>query len=225
MKALLIEDRKERQKLFIEKFSINLEDYKDILTNGVDKKYQKIYESIKNENYEILKEFDVIISHKSAFEDDNSKIIYRLKKFSKENNKKLVFFSGGIDGIYYDKENEFEYMELNSMLFYSKNLELFLNEFKENRVNILILAYGKKWKLNIFIEVLDKIAKYIEELEKERGLFDSFYKNTDLEKVEDLGFRINFDNRVITKLEIIEIKNKLSNYIEEMVKYENYNSQ
>ena len=223
MKALLIEDRKERQKLFIEKFSINLEDYKDILTNGVDEKYQEIYESIKNENYEILKEFDVIISHKSAFGDDNSRIIYRLEKFSKENNKKLVFFSGGIDAVYYDKEDEFEYMELNSMLFYGENLELFLNEFKENRVNILILAYGKKWKLNIFIEVLDKMAKYIEELNKEKVLFKTFYRETDLEKIENLGFEISFSKKGITKSEMIEIKNNLSNYIEEIIRYENYN--
>ena len=227
MKALLIEDRKERQKLFMEKFNINLEEYKDVLFNSIDEKYQKIYEDLRNENYEDLKNFDVIISHKSAFEGENSKIIHRLEKFSKENNKKLVFFSGGIDGIYYDKENEFEYMELNSMIFYSKNLELFLNELKEDKDNILILAYGKKWKLNILIEFLDTMTKYIMDLDENLFPFPYEYFKEDLEliKLKEFGFKIKFNKEEITKPEMIEIKNNLSNYIEEIIKYENYNSQ
>jgi hypothetical protein len=224
MKALLIEDRKERQELFLKEFNLNFENYKNVLLNAIDDKYKEILNFLKNEEYDFLDEFDVIISHKSAFDDLNAQIIYRLENYAKDIGKKLVFFSGGIDSIYYYKENDFEHLELNSMLFYSRNLIYFLDELKDDKLNILILAYGKKWKLNIYIEILDKIAKYIQEMTKDKTLFKIFYKKTNLENLINLGFKINFDKREITKQEMIEIKNKLAYHIEEMLKYENYNT-
>ena len=224
MKAILIEDRKERQNLFIKEFKFDLNGYEDVLYNATDKKYEKIYEELKKENYHFLNDYDVIISHKSAFEGDNSSIIFRLENFAKNNNKKLIFFSGGIDTVYYYKENEFEHLELNSMIFYSKNLKMFLDELKNNKLHILILAYGKKWKVNIFIEVLDKLAYFIEIKNKDKFLFRNFSKRIELEKLKEFGFDFSFDKKEITKNEMIELKYKLAEYIEEMVKYESYNS-
>ena len=225
MKVILIEDRKERQNRFIETFNFDFKQYQGILFNATDSKYIKINEALKNEDYKVLEDFDIIISHKSAFEEANVQIIHRLENYAKTNNKKLVFFSGGIDSVYYYKEDEFEYMELNSTNFYSNNLKTFLEKLKRNlNPSILVLAYGNKWKLNIFIDILDKIAKYIQDIKKDKTLFKIFYKKNNLEKLEDLGFEINFKNREITKKEMIEIKNKLANYIEEIIRYENYNS-
>jgi len=224
MKAILIEDRKERQNLFMKEYKFDLNEYEDVLYNAIDKKYEKIYEELKKENYHFLNDYDVIISHKSAFEGDNSSIIFRLENFAKNNNKKLIFFSGGIDTVYYYKENEFEHLELNSMVFYSKNLKMFLDELKNNKLHILILAYGKKWKLNIFIEVLDNMAKYIQSFEDDEIPFEFFEEDLGLNILKRLGFKKSFEKGVITKNEMIEFKNKLSEYIEEMVKYESYNS-
>jgi hypothetical protein len=42
MKALLIEDRKERQELFLKEFNLNFENYKNVLLNAIDDKYKEI---------------------------------------------------------------------------------------------------------------------------------------------------------------------------------------
>jgi len=217
MKVILIEDRNERQKLFIEKFNFDLEKYNDILFNAVNDKYQEVYENIKMNNFDFLKKFDVIISHKSAFEDDNSKIIFRLEQFAKTYNKKLVFFSGNIDTTSYYKKDEFEYLEINSTILYSNNLKIFLDFLKEDKLYILSLAYGKKWKLNIFIEFVDKISKYIQDLDEDFIPFEFFEDDLELYKLKELGFEIKFENEEISKKDIIEIKNNLVDYIEKLV--------
>ena len=225
MKAILIDDRIERQNSFIKEFNFSLEDYKDVLDNFVDNKYKEIEKNFENNNYSILKDFDIIMCHENAFDNINkSEVIYKIREFAKDNNKKLVFFSGGINISFYKKEYEYEMLKLNDKTLYSNNLKIFLDELRNNKLNILILAYGKKWKLNFLIEYLDNMSKYIQEFEFDDIYFDEFEDDLELNKLKEFGFIVEFDKEEITKDEMLEIKNKLANYIEEMIRYENYNS-
>lgn len=225
MKAILIDDRIERQTSFIKEFNFSLEDYKDVLDNFVDNKYKEIEKNFENNNYSILKDFDIIMCHENAFDNINkSEVIYKIREFAKDNNKKLVFFSGGINISFYKKEYEYEMLKLNDKTLYSNNLKIFLDELRNNKLNILILAYGKKWKLNFLIEYLDNMSKYIQEFEFDDIYFDEFEDDLELNKLKEFGFIVEFDKEEITKDEMLEIKNKLANYIEEMIRYENYNS-
>ncbi len=127
-KILLIEDRVTRQEFFLEEMEINLEDYSNILDNMIDDDYEELKEQILHDSFNFEK-YDFIISHKSAFENDNALIISKLQNYAKESEKTLIFFSGGISVNYYNN-SEFEFLELNSKTFYSNNLKLFLDSVR-----------------------------------------------------------------------------------------------
>jgi hypothetical protein len=144
-KILLIEDRAKRQERFMDDTGIDLSKYSDILDNETDKNY---YELILNEGIN-LSQYDIIISHKSI--GGNSKVIDKLKEHCKKTNTPLILFSGGISANYYNDDDNFIEMEINSKTFYSQNLEIFLKAVKSENENILMLAYGKRWELNILL--------------------------------------------------------------------------
>ena len=144
-KILLIEDRAKRQEHFIDDTGVDLSKYSDILDNETDKNY---YELILNEGIN-LSQYDIIISHKSI--GGNSKVIDKLKEHCKKTNTPLILFSGGIAANYYNDDDNFIEMEINSKTFYSQNLEIFLKAVKSENENILMLAYGKRWELNILL--------------------------------------------------------------------------
>ena len=139
-KILLIEDRLERQKLFMDDTKIDLTSYSDILDNITDNKYKILLEQLKNDTFN-FDAYETIISHKSAFHDDNRSILNKIKNHCKFGEKQLVLFSGGITANYYDNA-EYEFMELNSKIFYSNNLKLFLEDARKNKPNLLILSFG-----------------------------------------------------------------------------------
>jgi len=148
-KILLIEDRLERQIKFIEDTGIDLNKYSNIMDNqtSLDKN--------------LLKKYSTIITHRSAFGDSDDNVLDYLKKHCEETKTKLVFFSGGISSTYYSK-TKYEFLLLNSKSFYNKNLELFLEDVKASqKENLLLLAYGKKWKINILLNTLSKINLFI----------------------------------------------------------------
>jgi len=220
-KILLIEDRSARQKLFMEDTKIDLNKYSDILDNMIDDKYNTLYDALKTESF-IFENYEVIISHKSAYDNDNSAILHRLENYCKTNNKKLVLFSGGVDFVYHYKDADYEHLELNSKLFYSYNLELFFNDFKNGNFNILSLAYGKQWKLNIMLEVLEKINFYIEINNKSSFFYKRFALDVNIESLKNINVPIEFEynEKKISKDEIIKLKDKLLAYIQKGIKYE-----
>jgi hypothetical protein len=175
-KILLIEDRVERQNRFTLDTGILLDIYKDIL----DRKETLDKNSLDN-NY------SVIITHRSAFGESDENILDYLKKYCEEHQTKLVFFSGGISSTFYSKI-KYEFLLLNSKSFYSKNLELFLDNFQKNQEpNVLLLGYGKDWKINILLNTLEKINLFISNNEtKERVKFNKFKTETKIENIADM---------------------------------------
>ena len=140
-KILLIEDRSHRQKDFLRLSNINLNDYTDILDNKIDNKYEEFIKDIQNNSFD-LSIYDVIIAHQSIFINDFKLILGKLKNYCKDNHKKLVLFSGGNETSYIN--DEYEELGLSSEDFYNQNLKLFLENFKQNKINIRILSFGNK---------------------------------------------------------------------------------
>src|SRR5574344_2765961 len=185
LKIALIEDRVKRQKDVLENNNINFNSYLDLLDNFIEEKANNLLENIVNDSFDLL-EYEIIICHKSVeYDDKNSVIISNLKKYCKSHNKILVLFSGGISVNYYDN-SEFEYLELNSKTFYSKNLELFLEAVNSKNENILMLCYGENWKLNIVSNILEKI-----------NLFISKQTENEIEKFKDSLKKYITDNKML----------------------------
>ena len=179
-KILLVEDRPQRQQNFLEKQSIDLTQMHDRLVNCAEEVHQYLIEDIKNEDID-WNQYSTIIIHRSGFEQE---ILDKLKEFSQLNSLKLVFFSGAISSTFYMAQ-PYEFLQLNSKELYTKNLKLFL-ETNEN--NLLQLAYGEEWEVNILLNKLEKINKFIENDKLDKGIerINKFIKEQELNKDEDL---------------------------------------
>lgn len=216
---LLIEDRDFRQKEFEREFEISLDSYSDILDNKTQERYLSIYQELKDNNCN-LEKYTIIICHKSAFGEDNNKICSYLIEHCKKFSKPLIFFSGGINSNYYNRD-EYELIELNSKIFYSQNLKIFLDDIRENRVNILILSYGYRWKLNILLSILERIEVFIESHRDEEDIdFDEFSNGVKFNLIETLNYKfydMQIENNFVYPSEILKFKESLKKYIDEFV--------
>ncbi len=211
---LLIENRTERQQLFMEDREIDLDSYSDILDNMTGKRFNPLWKELKNDTFD-LDRYSVIISHKTAFEDDNIEILSKLENYCKSNDKPLILFSGGIDANYYNK-SEYETIEINSKVFYSNHLKLFLENIREGKRNLLILIYGDRWKLNILMNILEKINLFIENNTKEMIVFNRFVLDTAYVYLGDLNLDIYepiMEGNKISINEIQKIRLDIENHI------------
>lgn len=182
MKILLIEDRIGRQEQFT---NIDFKDY-NIIDNKIGVDYEEVKKELQNNNFELLKEYAVIITHRSAFGESGSKILDKLRYYCEENNKKLVLFSGGISATFYTKQ-PLEALSLNSKILYSDNLKLFLDNAKITKnSNLLILGYGKNWKLNPLLNTLENIKKFLIKNYGEEFDYDEFEDDVELEILENI---------------------------------------
>ena len=217
-KILLIEDRSDRQKQFENKTKIELELYDDILDNMINKKYTDTFDKLKSNSFD-FREYDVIISHKSAFEDRNVTILKNIETYCRDNKKIFILFSGGVDSNYYLEEDGYIYMELSSQKLYSQNIELFLEDFRDGNINPLILSYGIKWKVNILLNILEKINLILERDEKELVFYKKFKSNSDIELIEKIGidiYEVYLEGKKISKDEIIKLRDSILDNIKKM---------
>ena len=173
-KILLIEDRVERQEKFSEETGINLNEYSDFLDNLIE---------IDLLN---LDQYSTIIVHRSAFGNRQDNVLDQLKSYCADTKTNLVFFSGGITSTYYSK-TKYEFLLLNSKAFYSSNLKVFLELVKEEGYpNLLLLGYGRNWKINLMLNTLEKINLFITNNIKEKMVeFELFKTYTKIENIHD----------------------------------------
>ena len=213
-KILLIEDRVERQKKFTEDTGIDVKNYSDILDN------QTTLDKDTLENY------STIITHRSAYGNVDEDILGYLKEYCSNTKTKLVFFSGGISSTYYSNI-KYEFLLLNSKSFYSKNLKLFLDDFTTtNKANLLLLAYGINWKINVMLNVLSKINLFISNEriileDNDEGLvdFDEFKDETNIDSISDI-IKIRYPeivNGAINLTDLESISNDVKQYIQQEV--------
>lgn len=179
-KILIIEDRTQRQEQFLEKTGIKISRY-DFVDNTIGDDYVNIKKDLLKGVF-VLDKYDVIVSHRSAFDKDNGKILDLIKDYCEKTQKSLILFSGGISASYYVK-TPYELLSLNSKDFYSENLELFFDEVKNNNtINLLLLAFGEKWKLNLILHVLEKLNTIAyDNIES----FDELNDKTDIETIDN----------------------------------------
>jgi len=150
-RILLLEDRKPRQDIFLSENNIQLSELDANIDNKAGDRCKEIFESIKENGKtieEILKDYDVIIAHRSGLVDFG---IYNnfVKYFKDIKSKSFIVFSGGINGCSYTNK-DFPFLLLNSKQIYTRNLI----EFSDNsQIDINYLAYGNKWKINYFIRL------------------------------------------------------------------------
>ncbi len=173
-KILLIEDRVERQERFSKDTGIRLDQYSAFLDNQTEI------------NLSNLDQYSTIIVHRSAFGDREDNVLDLLKEHCTGNKTQLVFFSGGITSTYYSK-SKYEFLLLNSKSFYSDNLKVFLEHIKEKEYpNLLLLGYGKNWKVNLMLNTLEDINLFIaDNLDEEMVEFELFKTYTKIENIRD----------------------------------------
>lgn len=153
MKILLIEDRPTRQHNFTHNLKINLNDF-SILKNvcGGDE-FHFFKEKISNQ-ISFFDDYSIILVHRSALTADER---ISLIEYVNDKSKILVLFSGGISSTLIQKIGKGKLLTINSKDFYSDNLVLFLKNLGKE---ILELAFGTHWELNLLIGAHEKISFY-----------------------------------------------------------------
>jgi len=181
-KIMLIDDRTERQILFSKDTGIDLKTYSNIFDNFTAESYEELFKEFKDDKFGRLDNYEVIITHRSAYEEINSKVIDKLKEICKQQKKSLVFFSGGISAtsLAYNPDS----LLINSKSFYSHNLKLFFENSVDNRPNIKILAFGEHWKVNLLLNILENINKFIGDNKDEEKIdYDDFKDKTEIDSI------------------------------------------
>ena len=191
-KIALVEDRTKRQELFMEATKIDLNAYSDVLDNIIEDDYRDFRDTILKDET-ILEKYDVIITHKSAYENNNSQTLSIIEKYCENSGKPLVYFSGGISINLYTNDG-YDKLILNSKTFYSHNLKIFLDAVREDQENILMLSYGKNWKLNIVLNNLERTNLFLEKYYLQQKDIDDF--EISIQELQQIGFSsdIKFKN-------------------------------
>lgn len=190
IKILLIEDRVKRQNNFLSSLNKNLNTYKNILNNFVEKDYEDFIHKFDSKYKKELTKYEFIFVHRSAFGEQNSYILENIREECSKSKKKLIFFSGGITTKFYSNEKH-EFLCLNSKEFYSENFILFLEKILLNeKVELLELAYGNYWKANQCLKILEKMHNFLS-INEELYLVKDFIIQTEIRTLnifdEELG--------------------------------------
>ncbi|MBD3842280.1 MAG: hypothetical protein IE909_10415 [Campylobacterales bacterium] len=216
-KIMLIDDRTERQEKFCKETGINLDEYSDILDNFTANDYEKLLEDFKSNDFSIIEKYEVIITHRSAFGDLNYLVNSKFKELCKQKNKSIVFFSGGISSISI-KNSPFEHLLLNSKKFYSNNLKLFLELSKNNKPNLLVLAFGENWKINLLLNSLEKINVYIgKNYFAENITYEEFEDEVHMDLIRDFLIFEQPANDFLKIQDFKELTKNLTNQIKQQV--------
>ena len=218
MKILLIEDRSQRQNLFLDKTTIDLANYSKILDNVINEEYKDALGKLKTNSFD-FDDYTVIIVHESAFDDDNISILKNIEEHCKKHNKIFILFSGGVDSNYYLNEDDYVFMKLSSSKLYSQNIKLFLDDFEKGNTNPLILSYGEKWKINVLLNILEKINFMLERSGKASFFHKTFICDSNIELIKDLDLDIyqgKVEDREISQEEVVKIIDSISCAIKRM---------
>ena len=98
---------------------------------------------------------ECIMFHKSYVFEDNNVNFETIRRLFISFDVPIIIFSGGIEGG--NKGNS--EININADVMY-ENLLYFLKDFKENKqINIDVLLWGKRYKLNAILEIQNKFAE------------------------------------------------------------------
>jgi len=151
MEIAIIEDRIARLEQFTD---FELKRCKSVkIITGLE--FDNIVGSLKINETKSLDQYECIASHRSALSNE---VRDTLKEYCRIKKKPLIFFSGGITSSVL-KDVDFPFLHINSKDFYSENLKMFIETCEEgNSINLLVLQFGKKWKLSLLLNLRNNIA-------------------------------------------------------------------
>jgi hypothetical protein len=180
MKIAIIEDRIPRLEQYTD-FDLKKNKSVSIIT-GVE--FDNLIDSLKRSDTRKLDRYECIASHRSALSND---VRDALKEYCRKNKKPLIFFSGGITSSVL-KDDEFPFLHINSKEFYSDKLKLFIEVFEEhNKVNLLVIQFGKKWKLSLLLNLRNNIAVSLNKQELKSKFPDFEIEDSEIiKRVRDL---------------------------------------
>lgn len=189
MKIAIVEDRIARLEQYTD-FDLKKSKSVTIIT-GIE--FDNLIDSLKSSDTSKLDQYECIASHRSAL---SNQVRDTLKEYCRNNKKPLIFFSGGITSSVL-KDVEFPFLHINSKEFYSENLKLFIEACEEqNTLNLLLLQFGKKWKLSLLLNLRNNIAVSLNKQELKAKLQDVEIDDSELiKRVRDLQINsaIKFD--------------------------------
>lgn len=114
---------------------------------------------ILDPSYEQQEDIALVAVHDTFFESVETELYDYCKKM----NIPLVSFSGSCSKSTYSNKKEIEILEIPSNWFYSDNLLCFLNTYKnDNKINLLLLAYGKNYKWIVLKKGVKDFLTWIE---------------------------------------------------------------
>ncbi len=209
-KILLLENKDYRQK----KLAINFKTF-DFIDNILGDKACNILldEFLKDQSkFDI---YDTIIIHESIYYNlKREKLFDTLDKFCLD--KGLIKFSG--NNTQFSLENELS-LQLNPTTLY-ENLEIFLETYKVDDPNILMLALGKNWYLNVLLNSLEKLNIFIENNNKpkQKSIFSSKTGLTKIKAVSPESYALIFsgiESNTITTDQMKKVAEKLKNLIQD----------
>lgn len=186
-KVLLIEDRPDRQEQYLHKELIDKIKTLENVYMPLEKECRVIIQNLNDLNDEPLKEYLLIIIHRSSLSDNGRNTVI---SHCRKEKKTLVFFSGGIGQSLFTFES-FPYFILNSKDFYKESLPDFLRNYVEDKIeHISELIYGDNWRLNVMITyrqilLLENIPRAIEPIKES---FESIIK---IKTIQELDKEIN----------------------------------
>lgn len=198
--VILIEDRIYRQRNMLGAKLPELEKFHLLKNISGGEPFSDLKNQLEQKNYSIFNNYTTVLLHRSAFEAEvRNGLIDYLKDFP----KKLVLYSGGITGSHISRLKNMELMLINVTEFYSDNLLLYLNNSANN---LLMLAFGDKWKTSVLIDSIEKLTLYKkffnnkplviveEDLKLNNTIFENYFSpfsyNTTI-NINDIEFVLN----------------------------------
>lgn len=230
-KILILEDRIIRQESFLDDSNLSKDffsKYNNLVDNLQDSTFEKFKEKLAIEDeYDFLNLYSCVIVHRSAF---SKEIVNKIYAFCSKNKINLVYFSGGISSTNLQGNDKFSFLTINSKQFYSSNLTMFLDEFKQyGRNNLGLLAFGEQYELNILLTFSYKLSFFNAlELLKEECVIDEFVQAYDvdneliisiLKSKFDWFLEDNVDNPLKTLTIVKNAKELIEKIITEKVRF------
>lgn len=214
---ILIEDRLHRQSNFLNNEN-NFDQYSFMKNVCGGNDFSEIKGSIENKNFNpVFDNYEIIAIHRSSIASDERN---NLIEYCKKERKSLVFFSGGISSTIIQSLGQTLLLTINSKDFYSDNLYLFLNN---NAENLMLLAYGEKWEINLYAKLNEKLAYCIHsnELSKTGDVIDFQTLASDLE-MSDFEKNIFYkkgltDDSLLNKTELQGILKEVNDKVKSLV--------
>ena len=185
-KILFLEDRPERQKIFLPSKEKDVDELSNIdeLIMPIADDCKKTISSINQEEYVIGNDISLVIIHKTSLSTQG---LHYINSICEKNNIDLILFSGGIDQLIYNNEKN-NVLEINSSDIYTNKLIPFINKYIQDENTNLLELVNSNWQISYWF--LLRQLKHTLEAEQEN-------KEVDDDRINHLKDKINHTVKVL----------------------------